>query len=342
MRDSRIDSMKGLLILLVVIGHMIEPHITDATNLVVYLLIYSFHMPLFVLISGYVFKPSTSKSKLWSSSLHLFETFILFQFIFCFIIWHDNGYRNFDPINFIKPQKILWYLVSLIVWRAATFMICKVVRSSDRNHGIVMLVAVVIALAAGFVPLGNEFAFQRTLVFFPMFLLGSWMRASISFNNFIHNTIKHGGVIIAFCLGIIAYFIVDTDIMRWHLYGNQSYVTSQFLIYQPFEYIVYRLFFMALGASLALTIYSLYPATGFLSLLGKVTLPIYVIHSFLIHGLNPYVSSSTFVLFLCAIAITWILYLLTKTRLAAVLTNPVTNILRIGSYTSNKPSLKKI
>lgn len=192
-RDHRIDSIKGFLILLVVLGHMLEQHISMPSNLAVYLLIYSFHMPLFVMISGYVFKPSQSFNKLWRSSLLLFETFIVFQLIFCFLIWRDNGYSNFDLMNLIRPQKILWYLVSLIIWRIATFMIFKVTNPSGRNQLLVLTWAVTIALFAGFVPFGNEFAFQRTMVFFPLFLTGCLLKANLFTNKLYTNYLKIGG-----------------------------------------------------------------------------------------------------------------------------------------------------
>ena len=50
--NQSIDFVKGILILLVFLGHLIIGKIED--NLVRYF-IYSFHMPLFIGISGYLF-----------------------------------------------------------------------------------------------------------------------------------------------------------------------------------------------------------------------------------------------------------------------------------------------
>ncbi|HBP24176.1 MAG TPA: hypothetical protein DD632_01615, partial [Oribacterium sp.] len=52
-RNLKIDNMKGVLILLVVIGHMLLPiqgTTRGVTNL--FYLIYTFHMPAFVFLSG--------------------------------------------------------------------------------------------------------------------------------------------------------------------------------------------------------------------------------------------------------------------------------------------------
>lgn len=54
-RDNFIDSLKGYAILLVVVGHAIQyVSITNADNIFLFRLIYSFHMPLFMFISGYM------------------------------------------------------------------------------------------------------------------------------------------------------------------------------------------------------------------------------------------------------------------------------------------------
>ena len=53
-RDNRIDSLKGLLIILVIMGHFITSmNNVNIVNHAVMGMIYIFHMPLFILISGY-------------------------------------------------------------------------------------------------------------------------------------------------------------------------------------------------------------------------------------------------------------------------------------------------
>ncbi|MDA3100191.1 acyltransferase family protein, partial [Staphylococcus pseudintermedius] len=56
-RDAFFDNARAILIFLVVFGHLIQPY-TDAhpTVYALYLLIYSFHMPAFLFISGYFAK----------------------------------------------------------------------------------------------------------------------------------------------------------------------------------------------------------------------------------------------------------------------------------------------
>ncbi len=56
-RDSFFDNAKFILIVLVVFGHMIETFIEDnVTVYAIYKVIYSFHMPAFILVSGFFTK----------------------------------------------------------------------------------------------------------------------------------------------------------------------------------------------------------------------------------------------------------------------------------------------
>ncbi len=53
MRNLYLDSLKGYLICLVVLGHLIALNLTNSLNLALYNEIYIFHMSLFILLSCY-------------------------------------------------------------------------------------------------------------------------------------------------------------------------------------------------------------------------------------------------------------------------------------------------
>ena len=53
-RNQFYDVMRGVAILLVVIGHGIQYGYSDYDNNILFRIIYSFHMPLFMFISGLV------------------------------------------------------------------------------------------------------------------------------------------------------------------------------------------------------------------------------------------------------------------------------------------------
>lgn len=54
-RDAKIDFLKALATLLVVVGHCIQFSDIDFDNNLLFRVIYSFHMPLFMCIAGFLF-----------------------------------------------------------------------------------------------------------------------------------------------------------------------------------------------------------------------------------------------------------------------------------------------
>ena len=110
-RDNRIDSIKGLLIILVILGHLIIA--LDNYNFINHCVmgfIYIFHMPLFILISGYVTKhPDNQQPRdMWKTVGNIMVTLIIFQFISSLRIYLYHG----DVLTSLKgfPFGILWYL----------------------------------------------------------------------------------------------------------------------------------------------------------------------------------------------------------------------------------------
>jgi fucose 4-O-acetylase-like acetyltransferase len=59
-RNAIVDAVKGLAILLVVMGHVLQSHLPEASGNFLYRVIYSFHMPLFMLLAGWNVKPQTA------------------------------------------------------------------------------------------------------------------------------------------------------------------------------------------------------------------------------------------------------------------------------------------
>ena len=67
-RDSYWDNLKGVLITLVVCGHLCEQYIDDSNLLRhLWIVVYSFHMPLFIAISGYLFWFSVKNHGMFNS-----------------------------------------------------------------------------------------------------------------------------------------------------------------------------------------------------------------------------------------------------------------------------------
>ncbi|PWJ60383.1 fucose 4-O-acetylase-like acetyltransferase [Dyadobacter jejuensis] len=72
-RIEYIDNLKGLAILMVVVGHFIQYNSAEGKDNVIFSIIYSFHMPLFMFISGYVAHLTVKPSIFGSFGVFIFN-----------------------------------------------------------------------------------------------------------------------------------------------------------------------------------------------------------------------------------------------------------------------------
>ena len=129
--------------------------------------IYSFHMPLFVFISGYFTRPGEISAKSFRSAFHFLSLFIIFDLL----MWAVNS-RDLGVRSALTPQYAMWYLLSMFYWRLGAMFIRKE-WLTVRNFIAVTLFSALI----GFVPfIGEVFSFNRTFCFLCFFVAGMMCR----------------------------------------------------------------------------------------------------------------------------------------------------------------------
>ena len=180
-RNRAIDSTKFLLIVLVIFAHALEVcRDTDWLSAKVYVFIYTFHMPAFIILSGYFFN-DIDKTKFWKGVVNLFLTYSFFQVALCgnpLTYSSSNGSLcsqlldglKYNVTHFYQPAGALWYILSLAFWRILLHLIP--VHFRENKAALILGLASIVSIIFGFIPLGREFSFQRTFAFFPYFLLG--------------------------------------------------------------------------------------------------------------------------------------------------------------------------
>ena len=86
-RNAFFDNARVLLIFLVVFGHMLQPFIDGSRGLhTLYIWIYTFHMPAFILLSGFFAKGSGDKGYIMKSCKKIIITVsYLPGFIYAFL-----------------------------------------------------------------------------------------------------------------------------------------------------------------------------------------------------------------------------------------------------------------
>lgn len=128
-RDYSFDALKGFLILLVIMGHAIQLS-TDVGGWSLnplFMVIYTFHMPLFIFISGY-FSMSIFRKSIWYIVTNKFKRLllpsILFSSVICIIYFSSSVIDNDSLIRKVyKCYKTYWYLINIfslsIIYRLA-------------------------------------------------------------------------------------------------------------------------------------------------------------------------------------------------------------------------------
>ena len=161
-RDSRIDNAKGVLIILVVIGHFLLPVASTRFTTNSLYLIYTFHMPCFIFISGYLAKGVYRDGKFRFDKLaRLIWLYILFEVgvhITEGLLEGSIGWK----IDFFHESGAPWYLLALILW----YLLIPVFFHLKKWVSLAAVLA--IGLAGGYAGnLGDFLAADRVLAFAP-------------------------------------------------------------------------------------------------------------------------------------------------------------------------------
>lgn len=207
-RDLKLDGIKFLMIYLVVLAHLFY----NDWGLRVNAIIYSFHMPVFVFLSGYFTSLHADKEKKFrwiKSTLIIYLVAQLAHFalrIGCEYIvarYHHEQW-HYPVISWdilISPNFALWYLVCLIYWRTVVWKLY-----SRLNDATWIGVSIFLSIISGYIPFGHDFAFQRAFVFFPFFLLGLIFKKRDGMEKL--SKLSYFYSVVGFSIGvIIAYYL---------------------------------------------------------------------------------------------------------------------------------------
>lgn len=168
-----IDNLKGVLILLVVLGHCIQCTDLDFDHNAVFRYIYSFHMPLFMCVSGFVsYKPDIKWQTVQKRFRQLIIPFLAWAAVSCCV--------HLDPTLFlakvVHPDSGLWFLwalffIVLLMWLCNWVVACLKVKI-EYVVCIFSLLMMGIMVALKF----KLFGFQFIAWYFPFYAIGFFGR----------------------------------------------------------------------------------------------------------------------------------------------------------------------
>lgn len=269
-RDYRMDNIRFLLIYLMILGHLLET-IHGGREFWLYKVIYSFHMPALMFVSG-----RFSRFSVRRLFRRLIFPYLVFQILYrCFdsLVFHSQC-----VISFSTPYWILWYLVTLITYN----LVLPLFQTEDRRKMILVICAgVLITLLAGFDDdIGNLYSMSRTLYFFPFFIAGYYSKTLARderIRGLIQGSKKRNAAAALFAALVCEWFIISDNIPYGALYGARSYFDSDINLPR-------RLVVMICAFSWLVFLYYVVPnrKLRMISSLGRDTFSIYILHGFIV------------------------------------------------------------
>ncbi|MEH7097057.1 acyltransferase family protein [Neobacillus vireti] len=283
-RSKFFDNAKFILIFLVVFGHIISPlKEQDGILFTLYTAIFLFHMPAFILISGYFAKGYRKKGYLKKSVQKILIPYLIFQMIYS-IYYYLIGQEEKLAFDFLHPHWSLWFLLSLFFWNLLLYVFAKL-------KWLGLGAAIILGIAIGYVAdAGSFLSLSRTFVFFPYFLLGFLLNA-----NQLKRVVRSKyslpiGIMIIIATMIFFGMGFPKDAVPW-LLGDTSYANMGGL--QWWDGLV-RLLQYVLTLLVVFGFLALIPSTQYkLTKIGERTLYVYLFHGFIIKSIQAILPDET-------------------------------------------------
>lgn len=255
MRDANYCNLKLLLIFLVVYGHWIEASIYESQLLLIqYKIIYMFHMPVFIFLSGFFLN---SAKDCLRQIKRLLPMYVLCQSLalICGVVSEAD-----------TPWWTLWYLLSYCFWTVLGILWFRIKRNGLKC--VILVIAIAMGAIAGYIPnLDRTWSGSRTVVFFPYFLAGLICTPDVQWKKY-----RVFGVI-AFVAAICGILLWADKIPVSFLYHATSFGTIK-------NGFALRILCYGIGGLLGLFLLTNISGKRFpFTKAGADTMPVYLIHS---------------------------------------------------------------
>lgn len=269
-RDPWFDNAKMTLVTLIVIGHAWTLLPKNTTTDWLYDFLYSWHVPAFVIITGYLSRSFTwERARLWS----LFRTIVVPYVIFeAALAWFRHTFGGVELRDlFLDPHWPMWYLSAMFFWR----MMTPIFKAMPAKVAVGL--SILISLGAGLWA-GDTFDFARVFGLLPFFVLGLSMRPEHW--NLVHRT----GTQIFGLISLTGLFLLThyTDAL---IETEWLYYRSRYDVLEPdnVRAALIRLTLLGLGLAGSLGFFALVPRlTSWFTTMGRATLEVYLYHGFFV------------------------------------------------------------
>lgn len=233
-RNSRIDFLKGFLILTVMITNFGD--LLGFPSRYIPYILYSFHMPLFLAISGYLLSNHTLSlpfrqffKRYWHRII--FPTIIAWC-MYYFVWFHNENYANFVD-RIVYPIFHVWYVYNLLI---ASFIlwICKKIHLSNEMIFLIAIGVTILSLVCRPMEIIGWLIMTYQPYYFCFFILGYYLRQEKIVIS--HNKIIFVGIILI-GLWILRILLAETNNFQkvtWDFF-ILNFVSVLFFLSFPFH-----------------------------------------------------------------------------------------------------------
>ena len=278
-RDHSLDNLKAILIFLVVFAHLLEDAAVFDGKVLLYKMIYSFHMPVFIFILGYF-----AKFRPMKILLHWVVPYLVLQMVYIFFANHALG-ENLK-YQFHTPYWILWYLMAGVVYQ----LIIPILNIGNKYiQGTFLLASIVGALAAGLnTSIGYKWSLSRILVFLPWFILGYYARKykvleQLPFRKGRTAVVSLVALVLGVASGLSIYRNKVSNLLLWASFNYERCKSSMWLRLMLMAVALIWLVFWICFAKILLS-----RRVPLLTMIGKNTLPVFLLHGFVVKAIPVY------------------------------------------------------
>lgn len=276
-RDAFWDNVKLLLIILVVIGHFLEPYrdIDYFWPRYLFTVIYTFHMPAFVFVSGLFGKRVIAGERFRFERvitfIILYASYKVIGTVFSHALWHSE--MKFD---FFYEEGLAWYLLAMAIWLCMTFFV------KNMRPVIIVPISIVMAFIVGFGTGAEDIlAYFRVINYWPFFLLGFYLDRE-KLNHFL----SQRWLRVAGMIGLILFLF-----LTWRHIGDYWTYIRLFTGRNSYEAIAgiwdgfhawYRFIYYPYVIAIGICVFSVVPRKrfGVFTACGSRTLTVYYLHIF--------------------------------------------------------------
>ena len=284
-RIQKWDILKFILIFLVVFGHVVDTYFDEsgwAKSLIV--IIYSFHMPVFVFVSG-LFSKKNIQQKRYDKIIGYLFMFFAVKIIIAFGRLIATGEMGF---SILSEGGLPWYMLAMFAFQLVTIAL------RDFSPKYILIFSVILSCFAGYdIEIDDRFCLMRIIVFFPFFYLGYIVNPKKAVKFFENPALKiFSFILLAAFIAVVFMNPDDFYELRPLLTGRNSY--------EPLEDAysfggLIRLAYYIAAVIIGSAVICLVPkklGSGRIARLGSRTLQIYSLHYFFIFLYSTLVGRS--------------------------------------------------